>query len=98
MAAVADVTGARKEAAAEFVEGHRHDSVGGQERLLHPVPVMDVNVHVQHSRMILQQLKDRQNYVIHVAESRRLHTAAAIVSGDHLVGRTSDADNTVREL
>ena len=39
-----------------LVEGDGHDPVGGEERLLHPVAVVDVDVDVQHARMMLEEL------------------------------------------
>lgn len=46
-----EVTGAR-EVLAVLVEGHGHDSVRCVESLLHTVPMMDVNVYVQHSLVV----------------------------------------------
>ena len=46
-----DVSGAR-EVLAELVEGARHDPVRRVKRLLHAVPVVDVNVDVQHSLVV----------------------------------------------
>lgn len=54
------------------MEGHCADAVGSQERLLHPIPMVDVNVDVQHARMVLEQLQDCQHYVVHIAEPARL--------------------------
>ena len=56
------------------MEGHRHDSVGAQERFLHSISMMDVDVHIQHTLMVLEQLKNGQDYVIHITETGRLHT------------------------
>ena len=58
---------------AESVMGaHRHHPVGQVEGLLHAVPVVDVDVHVQHAGMYLKELHDGQHDVIHVAEPRSL--------------------------
>lgn len=35
-----------------LMEGNCHDSVGGVERLLHAVPVMDVDVYVENSLVV----------------------------------------------
>ena len=59
----------REEVFVEFVETHRHNPVGVVEGLLHPVPVVDVNVEVEDSGVDLQQLQDAQDDVVHVAET-----------------------------
>lgn len=46
------VTGAREERVAVLVERHCHDAVGQIERFLHAVAVVDVDVDVEHSRVI----------------------------------------------
>ena len=69
MPAVVQVACPGEEAAAKLVEGDRHDPVRGQERLLHPVSMVDVYVDIQHPCMVLEQLQYCQDYVIHVAES-----------------------------
>jgi hypothetical protein len=51
---------------------HRHDPVGEVEGLLDAVPVVDVDVDVQHARVHLEQLQDGQHDVVHVAEARGL--------------------------
>ena len=38
---------------------------------LHPVAVVNVDVDVEHARVVLEQLKDGQHDVVHVAEPRR---------------------------
>ena len=68
---VADVPGAGEELAV-LVEGDGHDAVGGVEGLLHAVPVVHVNVNVQHAPVVLEQLQDAQHNVVHVAEAGRL--------------------------
>lgn len=57
-----------------LVKGNSHDSVAGQERLLNAIAMVDVNVNIQHPVMVLEQLQNRQNYVIHVAEAGSLHS------------------------
>ena len=48
---------------------HRHDAVGEVERLLHAVPVVDVDVYVQHPVVQLQELQDGEHNVVDVAEA-----------------------------
>mmetsp|Transcript_11269 Transcript_11269/g.16610 ORF Transcript_11269/g.16610 Transcript_11269/m.16610 type:complete len:271 (+) Transcript_11269:142-954(+) len=52
-----------------LVEGHRHHPVRAVESLLHPISVMDINVHVQHPRVVLEQLQYGQHNVVYVAEA-----------------------------
>mmetsp|Transcript_21460 Transcript_21460/g.55233 ORF Transcript_21460/g.55233 Transcript_21460/m.55233 type:complete len:327 (-) Transcript_21460:288-1268(-) len=60
------------EVLAKLVERARHHAVGGVEGLLHAVAVVDVDVDVQHARVVLEQLEDREHDVVHVAEAGRL--------------------------
>lgn len=46
--------------------------VGEVERLLDPIAVVDVDVDVQHTRVVFEQLQDGQHQVVDVAEARRL--------------------------
>ena len=46
-----------------------HNPVSQIKGLLHSIAVMHVHVHIQHSRMELQQLQNSQHYVVRVAES-----------------------------
>lgn len=48
-----------------------HTPVCQVEGLLNSVPMVDVNVHVQHPRMVLEQLQDGQHQIIDVAEPCR---------------------------
>mmetsp|Transcript_13112 Transcript_13112/g.28757 ORF Transcript_13112/g.28757 Transcript_13112/m.28757 type:complete len:211 (-) Transcript_13112:538-1170(-) len=52
-----------------FVEGQGHHSVRGVEGLLHPVPVVDVDVDVQNALVLLEQFEDAEDAVVHVAEA-----------------------------
>mmetsp|Transcript_11210 Transcript_11210/g.24142 ORF Transcript_11210/g.24142 Transcript_11210/m.24142 type:complete len:274 (+) Transcript_11210:1586-2407(+) len=61
-----------REELAVLVEAHRHDPVRQVEGLLHTIAVVDVNVHVQHPRIHLEQLQDAEHNVVHVAEAGRL--------------------------
>ncbi|KAI4136886.1 MAG: hypothetical protein LQ340_008112, partial [Diploschistes diacapsis] len=54
-----------------LVKGERHDPVRRPEGLLDPVAVVHVDVDVQHARVRVQQLQDRQHDVVDVAEARR---------------------------
>jgi hypothetical protein len=44
------------EEVAILVEGHRHDAVCGVESLLHPVAVVDVDVHIQHTAIYVTSI------------------------------------------
>jgi hypothetical protein len=63
-AAAAAVVGLLPAAAAP----HRHDPVRQVKSFLNAVAVMDVNVHIQHAAVRLQQLQDCQHNIIDVAE------------------------------
>ena len=52
-----------------FVEGERHDAVGGPEGLFDTVAVVDVDVNVEDAGVVEQELQDRQHNVVDVAES-----------------------------
>ena len=52
-----------------LVEGDGHHTVRCVERFLNTVAVVDVDVEVQHAAVILEQLLDCDNDVIHVAKS-----------------------------
>ena len=55
-----------------LVEADSHDSVGSVEGLLHSVSVMDVNINVEDSLMVLEQLQNGEYNVIDVAETTGL--------------------------
>lgn len=44
---------AGEEVVSVFVEGHGHDSISEVERFLYSVAMMNVNINVQHSRVVL---------------------------------------------
>lgn len=69
----------REEVVPILVERNRHHSVGGQERFFHSVTMMDVDVHIQHPLLVLQQLENGQHDVVNITETRRLHTQCAAV-------------------
>ena len=52
-----------------FVEGERHDAVGGPEGLLDAVAVVDVDVDVEHARVVQEELQDGEHDVVDVAEA-----------------------------
>lgn len=45
-------TCARKEVISVFVEGHSHDPVSEVEGFLNPITMVDVNINVEHPRMV----------------------------------------------
>lgn len=51
---------------------HSHNSVSQIKCLLHAVPVMHVNVNVQHPGVVLEQFQNCNDNVIDVAKSRGL--------------------------
>lgn len=57
------VTCAGEEVVSIFVEGHSHDSVSEVERFLYSVAMVNVNINVQHSRVVplKRKLKFRKN-------------------------------------
>ena len=54
---------------AKLVEGARHDTVCGVEGFLNSIPVVAVDVDVQHARDVPKELQDGQHDVVHVAEA-----------------------------
>ena len=65
-------TGSREEEVAIFMKGDSHDAVSEVEGLLYSVAMVNIYVNVQHSRVVLEQLKNGNDNVVHVAESRGL--------------------------
>lgn len=61
---------ARADEAGSLVKGDCHYTVTRVEGLLHAIAMMDVNIHIQHARVILKKLKDAKYDIIDVAESR----------------------------
>lgn len=53
------------------MEGKGHDAVGRPEGLLDTVTMVDVNIYVEDAWVVQEQLEDREDDVIYVAESRR---------------------------
>merc|ERR1719300_2271443 len=58
-----------REVFAVFVEADGHNPVCCVEGLLNPITMMDVDIYVENSLVIFQQLQNGQHYVIHVAET-----------------------------
>mmetsp|Transcript_24573 Transcript_24573/g.53698 ORF Transcript_24573/g.53698 Transcript_24573/m.53698 type:complete len:226 (-) Transcript_24573:246-923(-) len=72
-----------------LVEGDSQHAVCGEERLLHSVPVVHVDVNVQHAVVVLEHLQDRQHNVVDVAEARGLGFLGVVQAPgpvDHDVG------------
>lgn len=72
---------------AKLVKGSRHNPVRRIKGLLYPIAVVNVNIHVQYTRVRLEELEDGQHAVINVAKARRLRflsvvQAARPVEGD----------------
>ena len=57
-----------------LVEGHSHDPVGGVEGFLHPVAVVNVNIDVENTLVILEQLQDPDYNVVDEAKTTCLQT------------------------
>lgn len=52
----------------ELVEGAGHDSIGQVEGFLHAVSVVDIDIDIQHPLVSLQQLQDRKDAIVDIAE------------------------------
>jgi hypothetical protein len=50
------------------VEGAGHDSIGQVEGFLHAVSVVDIDIDIQHPLVSLQQLQDRKDAIVDIAE------------------------------
>ena len=74
-----------------LVEADSHDSVSGVEGLLHPVTVVDVNIYVEDSLVVLEELQDGEYNVIDVTESTGLGFLSVVES-------TSPVDSDVCSL
>ena len=57
---------------------HGHDAVGGVEGLLHAVAVVNVDVDVQHTLVVLEQLQDGQHDVVDITEAGSLAVEVGI--------------------
>ena len=65
-------TAGAREIVAILVERDGHNSIRGQKGFLDPVPMMTVDVDVEHSLVGLEKLEDSQHAVIDIAEAARL--------------------------
>lgn len=54
-----------------LMEGKGHDSIGRPEGLLDAITMVNVNIDVEDTRVVQEELEDREDDVIYVAESRR---------------------------
>jgi hypothetical protein len=54
------------------VEGAGHDPISQVKSFLNAITMMNVNVYVQHSWMVFQQLQDRHHNVIDITEATGL--------------------------
>ena len=75
-----ELAGAREEVLSVLMEAHRHHSVRTVKGFLHSVPVVHVDVHVQNSTEILQQLQYTYHDVIHIAKTTRLRLLSMVQS------------------
>mmetsp|Transcript_7849 Transcript_7849/g.19970 ORF Transcript_7849/g.19970 Transcript_7849/m.19970 type:complete len:228 (+) Transcript_7849:888-1571(+) len=73
------------------MEGHRHDAVREIEGLLDAVAVVDVDVEVQHARVVLEQLQDGQHQVVEVAEPAGLCPLGVVQPAGPVDGRVHQA-------
>ena len=51
-------------------ETYRHHAVGGIKGLLHPVAVVDVDVDVKDTVVVLEELQNSQHAIVHIAKTR----------------------------
>ena len=54
-----------------FVKAARHHSIRSVESLLHTISVMNVDVDVEHARMVAQQLENAEDDIVDVTEPAR---------------------------
>jgi len=47
---------------------HRHNTVSGVKSLLHAIAVVDVNINIEHTLVHFEELKNRQDNVVDIAE------------------------------
>jgi len=50
----------------------RHDPIRSIKSLFDPITVMDINIDVQHTMMMLEQLQNSQDTIIHITKPRGL--------------------------
>lgn len=73
------------------MERDRHDAVRDVERLFDAVAVVDVNVNVEHARVVLEQLEDAEHNVVHVAEARALGLLRVVETARPVDGNVTQA-------
>ena len=66
MPAIVQIARSREEAAAKLVERHSHDPVCQVESLLHPITVVNVNVHIKYPTQ--QQASIRQAHPVNAPD------------------------------
>ena len=69
-----------------LVEADGHDPVRGVEGLLHPVSVVNVNIDVEDSLVVLEELQDGQDNVIDIAEATGLGFLGVVKSSSPVDG------------
>lgn len=84
------VTCAGEEVVSIFVEGHCHDPVSEVEGFLDPVTMVDVNINVEHPRVVLEQLQDANHNVIDIAEARSLKLLGMVQTSSPVDGNITD--------
>lgn len=62
----------RKEEIAVFVKADGHNPIGQVEGLLHAITVMNVDIYIQHSRMIFKQLQNGDDDIVYITETGSL--------------------------
>mmetsp|Transcript_37357 Transcript_37357/g.77510 ORF Transcript_37357/g.77510 Transcript_37357/m.77510 type:complete len:265 (+) Transcript_37357:434-1228(+) len=68
VANVRDITSARK-ILSKLVERTRHDTVCAVESFFHSITMMNVDINVEHTLVLLQEFKNSQNAIVDVAKS-----------------------------
>ena len=61
-----------REVVLKFMEGAGHNPISQVESLLNSIPMMDINVNIEHPLVGLQQLQDGQHTIVDVAKTRSL--------------------------
>ena len=69
MPSIDHIPSAWKEGVPKLVEGAGEYTVSCEKGLLHAIPMVHINVDVQHTPVVLEQLQDGQHNVVHVAEA-----------------------------
>jgi hypothetical protein len=72
MASVLDITSAWEEIAISM-ERYGHDSICAVEGFLDSISMMNVDIDIEYSVMIFQELQDGEDNIIDIAEATCLH-------------------------